>query len=184
VSRPSLDLHRIFPEIELIQDVELREKVVAVWLDVWQESAFEDIADVPIGPAVPYPHVPHNRAVVAMALSIADTIERFHGIAVNRDVLLAAALVQDVSKLVELAPTREGVEQTELGRSFQHAFWAAHKALEHGLPREVCEIVLNHTPDAPVLPRTLEGKIIWHADQLDVTAVFGDRWVKHLFLTR
>lgn len=184
MTRPPLDLHRVLPELELIRDKGLREKVTAVWLDVWQESAFEDIADVPIGPGIPYPHVPHNRAVVTMALSVAETLERFHGIEVDRDVLLAAALVQDVSKLVELAPAGDGVEPTKLGRSFQHAFWAAHKALEHGLPMEVCEIVLNHTPDAPGLPRTLEGKIIWHVDQLDVTAVFGDRWVKHLFLTR
>jgi hypothetical protein len=184
VSRPELDLRELLPEIDLIENAELRAKVAAVWHDVWDQSSFDDVGEVPIGLKIPYPHLPHNRAVVAMAVAMADAIERFHGIAVNRDVMLAAALIQDVSKLVELTPATGGVELTDIGQSFQHAFWAAHKALEHGVPLEVCEIVLNHTPDAPKLPRTLEGKILWYADQLDVIAVYGDRWVKHLFLTR
>jgi hypothetical protein len=184
MTRPALDITSLLPEIDLIQDADLREKVIAVWLDVWQESKFEELTDLPIGPKIPYPHLPHNRAVVTMAVAMADAIERFHGVTVDRDVLLAAAVLQDVSKLVELTPGDGGVEQTEIGRSFQHAFWAAHKAAEHGLPLPVCEIVLNHTPDAPSLPRTLEGKILWYADQLDVIAVFGDRWVKQLYLTR
>jgi hypothetical protein len=184
MSRLELELAELLPEIDLIQDEDLRGKVSAVWQDVWQESLFERLEDLPIGPKIPYPHLPHNRAVVAMAVAMADAVEHFHGVAVDRDVMLAAALLQDVSKLVEMRPAGDGVEQTEIGRSFQHAFWAAHKAAEHGLPLAVCEIVLNHTPDAPGLPRTLEGKILWYADQLDVIAAFGDRWVKQLFLTR
>jgi hypothetical protein len=184
VKRPELDLAELLPEIDLIEDAELREKVIAVWEELWQASSFEALADVPIGPKIPYSHLPHNRAVITMALAMADAIERFHRISVDRDAMLAAALLQDVSKLVEMAPDAGGVVQTEIGKSFQHGFWASHLALTHGLPLEVCEIVLNHTPDSPQLPRTLEGKILWYADQLDVIAVFGDRWVKHLFLTR
>jgi hypothetical protein len=184
VTRPELDLAELLPEIDLIRNAELRAKVAAVWQELWQQSSFESLSAVPIGPRIPHPHLAHNRAVITMALAMADAIERFHRITVDRDVMLAAALLQDVSKLVEMAPGEGGVVQTEIGKSFQHAFWAGHAALAHGLPLEVCEVVLNHTPDSPRLPRTLEGKILWYADQLDVIAVFGDRWVKHLVLTR
>jgi HD domain-containing protein len=184
MTRPHLDVEAVFPEVELIQSEDLRQKVVAVWQEAWAQSSFERIEDLPIGPKIPHSHVPHNRAVVTMAVAMADAIERFHGVEVDRDALVAAALLQDASKLVEMRPAEGGVEQTEIGRSFQHAFWACHKALEHGVPLPICEIVLNHTPDAPQLPHTLEGKILWYADQLDVIAVFSDRWVKHLFLTR
>lgn len=184
MSRAQLDVEEALPEIDLIESPELRRSIVAVWQDVWSASKFERLEDLPIGPKIPYPHLPHNRCVVSMAVSMAEAIERFHGVSVDRDVLVAAALLQDASKLVELAPADGGVEQTEIGRSFQHAFWACHKALEHGVPLEICEIVLNHTPDSARLPRTLEGKILWYADQLDVIAVHGDRWVKHLFITR
>lgn len=122
MTRPALELGELLPEIELIESEELRSKVAAVWQDVWQESRFESFGDVPVGLKVPYPHLPHNRAVVAMALAMADALERFHGLTVDRDVLLAAALVQDVSKTRRARSDRERVEQTQIGRSFQHAF--------------------------------------------------------------
>jgi hypothetical protein len=184
MSRPPLDLQAVLPEIELIQDPELREQVAAVWQDVWAESQFEDVMDCPIGPDVAYAHLPHNRAVVVMALSIADTLETSHGLTIDRDVLVAAGLLQDVSKLVEMTPSEDGVDQTELGRGFQHAFWATHKAFEYGLPMPVCEIVMNHTPQSPRFPRSLEGKILWYVDQLDLIAVSGEKWAKRLYLTR
>jgi hypothetical protein len=184
VERPQLDLAELLPEIELIRDESLRDGVAAVWHAIWAESRFEAVADVPIGPGIPNKHLPHNRAVVAMALSVADAIEEFHGIAVDRDVLVAAGLLQDVSKLVEMAPSGDGVEQTEIGRGFQHAFWAAHKSLEHGLPMAVCEIVMNHTPQSPRFPASLEGKILFYVDQLDLIAVSGEKWSKRLYLTR
>jgi HD superfamily phosphodiesterase len=184
MSRPELDLDELLPELHLIEDAELRHKVQAIWQEMWSESAFDDILDLPISPKVPTPHLPHNRSVITMAVAMADAIERFHSVTVDRDTLVAAALLQDVSKLVEMQPGQDGPEYSEIGRNFQHGFWGAHKALDHDLPLAVCEIVLNHTPDAPRFPASLEGKILWYADQLDVIAVFGDRWVKHLFNTR
>lgn len=184
MARPPLDLGELLPELELIADTDLRERVAAVWQEIWAQSEFESLADVPIGPDIPHSHLPHNRAVVEMSLAIADTLERFHGLTVDRDVLVAAGLLQDVSKLVEMAPAGDGVEQTDLGAGFQHAFWAAHKSFEHGLPMAVCEIVMNHTPQSPRFPASLEGKILWYADQLDLIAVSGERWSKRLFLTR
>ena len=184
MARPPLDLSELLPELDLIADDGLRECVAAVWQEIWKESDFEALGDVPIGPDIPHAHLPHNRAVVTMALAVAEVLERFHGLSVDRDVLVAAALLQDVSKLVEMAPAAGGVEQTDIGRAFQHAFWATHKSLEHGLPMEVCEIVMNHTPQSPRFPASLEGKILWYVDQLDLIAVSGERWAKRLYLTR
>jgi hypothetical protein len=184
MSRPPLDVHALLPEVELIEDNDLRERVVAVWEQLWTESQFESPDQVPISLEVPYPHMPHNRSVVNMALAVADVLERFHGVEVDRDVLVAAGLLQDSSKLVEMAPGPDGVVETEIGTLFPHAFWASHAALTHGLPPTVCEIVLNHTPQSARYPRTLEGKILWYVDQLDVIAVFGDRWQKRIYSTR
>ena len=184
MERAPLDLSELLPELELIADVDLRERVAAVWQAIWAESEFDELGDVPIGPDIPNSHLPHNRAVVEMSLAMADTLERFHGLTVDRDVLVAAGLLQDVSKLVEMVPAADGVQQSDLGRNFQHAFWAAHKSLEHGLPMAVCEIVMNHTPQSPRFPASLEGKILWYADQLDLIAVTGERWSKRLYLTR
>jgi hypothetical protein len=185
VAKKTLDLAKIFPEIDLISDRSLRDKVVAVWEELWAESSYDDINSVPTSPEIPYPHIPHNRCVLAMALAIADAFERFHGVKTNRDVLVAAALLQDASKLVEMnAKTDGSTEASKKGKAYPHAFYGAHVALKHGVPDEICHIILTHSPQAPKFPVSLEGKILYYADQLDVIAIYKDRWIKDLFITK
>jgi hypothetical protein len=182
--KSELDLEQLFPELALISDASLRAGVEAVWQELWQASPFESIADLPSSTEIPYPHIPHNRAVVALALSAAEVFERFHGVVVDRDVLVASALLQDVSKLVEYQPGPDGASLTTLGKGYPHAFWAAHVALAHGVPDAVCQVILAHTPNSPKFPDSIEGKILYYVDQMDVIAIYGDRWRKELFITK
>jgi hypothetical protein len=182
--KPALDFKAIFPEVELIGDPELRSKVEAVWQDLWQQSEIDSIDRLATSPEIPYLHIPHNRAVVEMSLAVAAAFERFHGVKVNRDVLVAAALLQDASKLVEYTLSDGKVAYSALGRDYPHAFWAAHIALKHGVPDEICHIILTHTPQAAAFPKSLEGKILYYVDQLDVLAIHGDRWRKQLVITK
>ena len=179
--KPPLDMAALFPEISVISDARLRESVEAVWQELWQQSEYAAIGDVPSSPEIPYSHVVHNRAVLRMALAVADTFESVHGLHVDRDVLLAAGLLQDVSKLVEYAP---GGGLTALGSGYPHAFWAGHVALQHGIPDAVVQIVLTHTPNSSTFPASLEGKILYYVDQLDVIAIHKDRWRKELMITK
>ena len=48
----------------------------------------------------------------------------------------------------------------------------------------VVHILLTHTPQAPKFPTSIEGKILYYVDQLDVIAIFKDRWRKELFITK
>lgn len=182
--KAALDLAAVFPELDLISDGTLRAGVEAVWQELWQASGFESLADLPTSPEIPYPHVQHNRSVLALALAVADTFQRFHGIQVDRDILICAALLQDASKLVEYGPAESGPCYTELGRAYPHAFWAAHVALKHGLPDAVCHIITTHTPQSAAFPSSLEGKILYYVDQLDVLAIYRDRWEKLIFITK
>ncbi len=43
---------------------------------------------------------------------------------------------------------------------------------------------MTHSPGAAKFPESLEGKILYYADQMDVIAIFGDKWVKHLMVER
>jgi hypothetical protein len=108
MTKTELDVDELLPELHLIGDAELRDKVREIWQELWRESKFEALEDVPISPKVPTAHLPHNRCVVTMALAIADALERFHGITLDRDMLVAAGLLQDVSKLVEMQPGPDG----------------------------------------------------------------------------
>lgn len=186
VAKKPLDVRAIFPEVDSIADPSLREKVIAVWQELWEMSSYDDITKVPTSTDIPYPHIPHNRCVVAMAVAIADAYERFHGVKTNRDVLIAAGLLQDASKLVEMQPKTDGsgAERSPKGKAYPHAFYAAHVAIKHGVPEEICHIILNHTPQSPSFPDSLEGKILFYVDQLDVLAIHKDRWRKELFITK
>jgi hypothetical protein len=182
--KPALDFHALFPEVDLIGDAPLRSKVEAVWQELWQQSDVDSIHRLATSPEIPYLHVPHNRAVVEMALAVAAAFERFHGVKVDRDILVAAALLQDASKLVEYTLSDGKVAYSALGKKYPHSFWAAHVALKHGVPDEICHIILTHTPQAAAFPQSLEGKILYYVDQLDVLAIHGDRWRKHLMIAK
>lgn len=167
------------PEVSLICDPVLRDQVDAVWQRLWNESRFNDPARVPISPHTDLPHIPHNRSVVQMALSVVDVLESVHGVHVDRDHLLAAALLQDASKLVELEPSGDGnVVRSATGQRYQHGFYAAHVALAEGMPAEIVEAILGHTPEAPGFPTALITKVLYYVDQIDMAALGIDRWKK------
>lgn len=179
MSEPGPDIERVIPEIALISDEALRGSVRAVWARLLDQGSFRDLLSVPVSMSSPYPHVPHNRSVVNMALKVADVLEEFHGVKVDRNFLIAAALLQDVSKLVEFELTGDGaVEKSEIGERFQHGFWAAHAALEEQVPYEIVEAILDHTYEGPRFPRSLISKILFYVDQIDMAALGGDRWKK------
>jgi hypothetical protein len=184
-ARPALDVDALLPEIALIADASLRDKVRAVWQVLWARSEFRDFHAIPTSGEIPYPNLPHMRCVVALALGIAEKFEKFHGVKVDRDVLVAACLLQDASKVVEYRPKEGGgIEKTPIGKAVPHAFEAARVALEHDLPLDVVHIIATHSPQAPRFPSSLEGKIIYYADQLDVIAIHGDHWVKEQVIHR
>lgn len=183
--REDLDVMAIFPEIVQMQDTVLRDQVIAVWQELWAQSRWRSFDDLPTSKEIAYPARPHSQCVLTMALSIADAFERYHGLQVNRDLLIAAAILQDASKVVEYEPGPEGrAVHTEIGKAFPHAFWCAHVALSKGVPLSVCHIMVTHSPAAAKFPESIEGKILYYVDQLDVIAIHGDKWAKHLFVER
>lgn len=171
----------LFPELALIHDSKIRDGVEQVWQRCWEQSGYDRVQDVPVTPALEYSHVVHNRSVVQMALSVAEIVERCHGerAQVNRDHLVAAALLQDVSKLIEYQPREQGGSgRSAIGEQFQHGFWGAHVALEVGLPEEIAQAILYHTFEGPTFPPNLLCRILFYVDQIDMAALGGDRWKK------
>lgn len=178
-------VRELFPQLQDISDAQLRKAVIAVWEELWSMAPWDDFENMPTSPEIPYPARPHAQCVVTMALAVADAFESHHGVRVNRDVLIAAAILQDASKVIEYRPDGEGqAVLSDIGRTYQHAFWVAHLALQHGVPDDVVHILLTHSPQAPKFPNSLEGKILYYVDQLDVIAIYKDRWRKDLYITK
>ena len=180
-----IDVVAIFPETSQIKDAKLRRAVIEIWEELWAQSPWSDVNAVPTSPEIPYPTIPHNQCVLAIALAVAEAFEKLHRVKVNRDHLIAAAILQDASKVVEFERNANGtVESTAIGRDYPHAFMCAHLAKQKGVPDSVVHVLLTHSPTAPKFPNTLEGKILYYVDQLDVIAIYKDRWHKELFITK
>jgi hypothetical protein len=175
----------MFPQLALIANAALREAVIATWEELWAMSRWQDMRDVPTSLEIAYPTLPHNQAVLSMALAVADAFETHHGIRVDRDRLIAGAVLQDASKIVEFERQADGaLRRTARGEAYPHAFWAAHVALRHGVPDDVVHIILTHTPQASTFPTSIEGKILYHVDQIDVIGIHGDRWRKQVSIMK
>lgn len=175
---------RYLPEILDIANTERREAVLGIWVRLLEQSDFEDLASVPVTATFTYSHVVHNRSVVHMAMAIADILEKFHGVEIDRDDLLTVALLQDASKLVEFERDGEAYRMSQIGARLQHGFYGAHAALEAGLPVKIAQGILEHTFNGPRFPEDLITRILFYVDQIDMAALKGDRWKKQSYITR
>lgn len=171
-------IKELFPELEQIQNESWRQVVVDIWLEIWEESDWEDPADCPKNAkdVVDYPGTDHIRNVTRQALAIADVVEKAYDRVVNRDVLIAGGLLHDVSKLLESAPGADGRPVvTGKGKLVQHGVLGAAKAVEKGLPDEVLHIIVGHTHQSATIPATIEGIIIHYVDFLDSDILLLER---------
>lgn len=153
-----------------------REAIVRLWQEMALESSWQRLVDCPYSPdRQGVSLVAHTNAVTEAALALLQ-VERLHGdgrVTADRHLVIAIGLLHDVSKLVEYEPYDGGCRLSELGRRLQHAVYAAHKAMASGVPLDVVEVVVNHTPQSRRHPNTPEGLLIYYAD-----AALGDlsRW--------
>ncbi len=161
-------LETVLPAFGEIASEDLRDKVAAVWLRLWRESGFPVVEEVPwwsvvrkgdAGKSVTL--VEHVNLVADCAKGLARTAQA-SGADVDLDALLAGALLQDVDKLVMLTPG--SFEPTEIATHSQHTFYGAHMALTEGVPWPVVHMILSHSKNTGVRPRTLEAVILHYAD--------------------
>jgi len=161
----------LFPEIELIEDKGLKEKVIAVWEDAlklggWVSSDLFKIPFTLLIPECPVNLLDHTRVVTKMSLSIFEVIKEFYGekVLIERDNLLAGALLHDIGKLLEYSEKEGKFTKSKTGELLRHPFSGAGLAYKHGLPEEVIHIIAVHAKEGDGGKRTPEAVIIHHVD--------------------
>ncbi|UCF09716.1 MAG: HD domain-containing protein, partial [Candidatus Bipolaricaulota bacterium] len=103
------DLVALLPEIEWITDAELKEKVVATWEDGLERGGWT-VADVDRMPftlakKVSLTFAQHVRSVTRICAAVTDTFDDLYGgvdLKLDRDLILAGALLHDIGKLLEM----------------------------------------------------------------------------------
>lgn len=155
-----------FPLLEKIKDREIAQKVADIWHETWRESRWKDIGDACYKPDYPGKTlVGHTNAVAESSLAMAEIRQKIFDESVDYDLLIAGALLHDVSKALEYEPTAGGkAVATKNRRLFQHGFIGAHKALNKGLSDELVHIIIAHTNKSRLLPKSPEALIIYCID--------------------
>ena len=163
-----------FPELEAIEDDDLRARVVRAWTTAIEENDVEGLHAVPWLPPTQRDLgledarlVDHVRDVTDCALALAETLTERRDLALSLDTVVAGALVHDVSKLAEF----DGMEPTPVSDLLGHPYYGVHVVSRAGLPVELAHIVLSHTPRTTVEPATLEAELVRRADEAAAAAI-------------
>jgi putative nucleotidyltransferase with HDIG domain len=163
------------PEVELIQDAELRAKVVEVHALALLETGYDRIDDIPPSGVPESPlmkrgsQADHYRGVATMALGLAKGLEDVLGdVGIDRDLLVAAALVHDVGKAYEFSNwERWKDERSRTGSpALRHPVYGAHLAIAVGLPEEIVHCVAAHPymGEGSFVKASLETTVVQYAD--------------------
>ncbi|NQU04290.1 MAG: HD domain-containing protein [Syntrophaceae bacterium] len=162
-------IQRLFPRVIDINDDEIRKKVIDLWWGTWKESGFEKIEDLsqwqPVKEKLNMSNVDHTNQVVECALAMADVVEGNQGVKIERDTLIAGAILHDVDKLLIFHPTSG--ETTRMGKHLAHTTLGAHLALQAGLPLGIVHTIAAHSSNhSSMSPRSVEAVIVYYADHV------------------
>ncbi len=165
-------IQRLWPEIEWIENPQLREQVTETWIRALERSPLkpEDLNHIPFTLLVancPITFMEHKRCVVHIARDSAEAMQLFMGRAlpIDLDTVIAGAILADVGKLLEYEIGPDGKSrQSERGEALRHPFTGVALALECGVPDAVCHIIAAHAAEGDLVKRTTEAFIVHHAD--------------------
>jgi len=164
----------LFPELKEFKDRHLAQQVVDLWVRLWRESGWDDLEDVPYLVETPgITLVAHIRFVARGSLLLGDLCAEMLGWSVDRDLLLATALLHDVSKPKEYEPVKGGCRKSEVGKKITHGVYGAAIAMQQGLSLDLVHLIHSHTPMAHVEPKRVEGWIVRAVDTAMIEGLLG-----------
>ena len=161
----------IWPEINLIQNKELREKVLDCWVYAIENSVLtpEDLEIIPFSLLIKdckISFMNHKRTAVQLSIDIAKRMKENFGaeIQIDMDFLTAGAILIDVGKLIEYDKVERKLTTSKAGQLLRHPFSGVAIADRFGLPPEVQHIIAYHAKEGDDAKRSIEAIIVHHAD--------------------
>ena len=170
---------RLLPEVKEINNTALQQKVTACWSEAiafrgWTEELLRNIPFTLLAQNVKITFIDHVRAVCKMCIAVDEVLTAMHGprkTTVNRDFLIAGALLADVGKLLEFEIVDGKPIKSDYGKHIRHPFSGVGLAFKHGLPSEVMHIIATHSKEGTGEKRSAESIIFHHADFIDFDLV-------------
>lgn len=168
------ELLGLIPEFKLIGDSTLLEKTLKVWekslrLGNWKVSDLERIPFTLMIPDTPISFKDHIRAVTRVCIKVAEAFSEVYGdkLKVNKDYLIAGALLHDIGKLMEYTEEKGKFIQSKSGAFLRHPFSGVGLCFEEGIPDEVLHIIAVHSKEGEGVRHSVEAIIVHYADFLN-----------------
>ena len=168
-------LSEVLGFLDHIQDEGLREKTREFFVD--QPAGFDaPCLPLEICPAGAYQHhsyvgglLQHTASVVRESLTFCDLVEEYYNGVVDRDAVIAGALLHDVMKCYCYEESDEGGFRTsDFGGHVDHLSLIVGELIARGFPWDVVHVVAAHHGDVGATkPKTLEALIVSLADLMD-----------------
>ena len=167
-------LLELIPEFEEIKDAALREKVIAVWEDALDLGGWtiQQLREMPYtllieGVQITFPE--HIGVVCRLCLAMESVLRETYGdrYPIDRDTLIAGALLADVGKLLEFKQQDGEFVWSETYRYLRHPFTGVSLAYKNDLPEPVLHIIATHSWEGDRFQRQAESIIFHHADFTD-----------------
>ena len=112
--------------------------------------------------------VEHTCSVALLSIAVAETLEKVYKVKLDRDALLAAALVHDIGKVWGMHKLNKAWLPT--GCTLDHTMLGTSELYSRGFPEKVLHIVASHFgPNGPTPPQTIEALVFHTIDNLDAT---------------
>ncbi len=162
---------KIWPEINWIKNVVLREKVLNCWIYAIENSVLtaKDLEEIPFSLLIKdckISFMNHKRTAVQLSVDIAKRMKENFGneIKIDMDILIAGAILIDVGKLIEYDKVDGQLTTSKAGKLLRHPFSGVAIADRFGLPSEVQHIIAYHAKEGELVKRSVEAIIVHHAD--------------------
>lgn len=174
------EILKLLPEVDGISDGALKDKVINVWKDAiayrkWTVDELKSIPFTLLAENVSISFLEHVRTVCKMCIACDDILtDAYHErkTPVNRDYLIAGALLADVAKLLEFDKKPDGtIYKSDYGKKLRHPFSGVGLAFKYDVPAEVMHIIAVHSKEGAGEQRSPEAIIFHHADFIDFELV-------------
>lgn len=110
----------------------------------------------------------HTKAVTRMCLAVAENLEKTYKIELDKDTLIAGALLHDIGKLFEMKKVKGN--WTATGISLDHTMLGTSELYARGFPEKVLHMVASHFGEnGPTPPAFPEAVILHTIDNMDAT---------------
>ncbi|MGE5364907.1 MAG: HD domain-containing protein [Bacteroidota bacterium] len=161
----------IWPEIEWIEDADLKAKVIQCWQYAIDNSVLsaDDLQNIPFSLLLKDCNISfmnHKRTCVHLAVDMAKIMKRNfkEEIQIDMDTLVAGAILIDIGKLLEYEITEGKLTTSEAGKLLRHPFSGIGIVDRFGIPPAVQHIIATHSKEGDLGKRTVESIIVHHAD--------------------